>query len=333
MKIAELYKDENLLYETVKDLKCISEDAYGNKVFSGVDDFRTHYRRHIETHNENWSEGTYYASPSSWHAPLSTTGIEKNNDNLKPISIIIDNWERQYYIPYIMAMYNNQDYPKNLLEIIVVDDDSADKEEVLRIVKEQAKLYPDIKMRFIQNYVNKCLGPAKRVNIGIRNASHNICIMNETDTLPLGKNALRGFCHSHNVLKTVTCTGVPVGLSNMKKELDDIFDGSQTCSIRRQLGAPHVVSYDKELFSKIKGYDEQHVGWGGHEGNLGSRYIAAGGKGCVNLDIFTGTLHNFPYPPKQPAAGPGIDDWQKTGIVVNDENWGISEKMEEIELY
>jgi hypothetical protein len=337
MLISEIYKDETLIYNNLKELKCIQTDIYNNKICTGIDDFRIHYKRHLETHNESWGEGTYYAAPSSWHGSLSTTGIEKNQ-YLKPITVVIDNWERQYYIPYIMAMYNNQDYPKKLLEVIVVDDDSKDKEGVLKIVMEQAKLYPDIKMRFIQNYVNKCKCPAKRVNIGIRHASHNICIMNETDTLPLGKSFLRGICYSHNVDKNIWCTGIPIGFPPMLKTLDDMFDPAHPAGVKRQLGAPHVVSYDRDLFCKIRGYDEQHVGWGGHEGNIASRMMRAGGRGVVNLEIYTGTLENFPYPPGTPHAAPGIDDWQRGEIVdksgvVNDENWGISEKMEEVDLY
>lgn len=304
-------KNEESIYEQFKNI---------------IDDIRYQYIRHIQIKDENWTAGIHYCAPSSWYADIpQDIGIEMDNNNLKPITIALTNWERQVYIPAVLDMYNNQDYPKNLIEILIVDDQSANKEEVLNIVKEQAKLYPDIKMRFIQSYFTKTI--VTRANIGVRHASNDIVIINETDMIPLGKNYLRGICYLHNKFNNLSCTGIPIGLGTK----DDMVN--RRCGVFNRFGGG-VFTFNKQLFSQIRGLDEKRDGWGGHEGNIASRYLAVGGKIALNLHIYSGNLPNFPVPlpPGVVPAGTGGDDWQQ-GIVINDENWGISPGMKEIDLY
>lgn len=95
----------------------------------------------------------------------------------------------------------------------------------------------------------------------------------------------------------------------------------------------YVSSFNKELFSKIRGCDEHTIGWGGHEENITTRYRQVGGKIAMNTSIYSAQLPNFPreLPPgiiKRHTGG----HWQED-IIINDENWGISEKMEDINLY
>jgi len=317
-------KSENTIYEKLKDSKFLCNDVY-----TGIDDIRNQYNRHIGTHNENFVGGVYYAAPYSWCADIPQE-VNINDNDLKHITVAILNWERQIYIPFIMEIYNNQDYPKNLIEILIIDDCSTNKTEVLNIIKEQVRLYPNLKIRFVQNYVNKCNGPPKRTNMGVRLATHDIVIINETDNLPLGKNYLRGVCYAHNRFKNVSSTGIPISFPG--NVLTDIFkDDSSGYHIMNRFGTG-VFSFNKELFSKIRGFDEKHIGWGGHEGNIYSRYVKAGGRCFLNLNMYSGNLPNFPVPPGEAPAGPGTDDWQQCDII-NDENWGISERMEEINLY
>ena len=322
--IAEWLKSEDSIYEKLK------KDKRTENIYTGIDSIRDAFTNHMVKSIEDWSSKSYYCAPSSWYVKI-PQGIETDNDKLKPITIALLNWERQYYIPYVLDMYNNQDYPKDLIEILIIDDNSVDKKEVLNIVKEQAKLYPELKMRFIQNYVDICQGPPKRTNMGVRLASHNIVIINESDNLPLGKNYLRGICHDHNEFKNIMSIGIPISFTHYK-DLNDVFrHDTDNYTVMNRFGNG-VFTFDKELFSKIRGFDEKHIGWGGHEANICSRYLGAGGKLFLNLNIFSGNLPNFPIEPKSQPAGGGLDDWQK-GIIINDENWGLTEKYEEIDLY
>lgn len=259
------------------------------------------------------------------------SGVEVDNNSLKPISIIVANWERHYYIPFVIEMYHSQDYPKNLIEILIVDDDSTDKQTVLNIIKDQTILYPDLKIRFIQNYVNKNHNSAKRLNIGIRHSSHDIIIINGTDVLPLGTNYLRGICYAHNRFKNSFCIGISIGFQYKNiSNLNNIFECP--CIIIGRLDHDNAVSFDRELVSKIRGYDEKHIGWGGLE-SIYQRYMSLGGKCFVNTSIFSAMLPNFPIPLPPGIRTDHTGGYWQDGIVINDENWGMTEKMEEIYLY
>lgn len=333
-------KSEDEIYNKLKDLRNIYGDTW-----TGIDDLRKNYYKYIETGK---MEGKGYSIYQSNKYINISSGIETDNNKLKSISIIITNWERQYYISLIMEMYNNQDYPKNLLEFIIIDDDSANKTEILSIAKEQVRLYPDLKIRLIQNYVNRCYNPTKRRNIGIRTAKNNIVVLNETDTLPLGRNFLRGICFSHNQYQKLNCLPINISFANnvcesddQEMNWDDISQALyQDVKIHYRLEHEYVQSWDKELISGIGGYDEKAAGWGGHDWNTVDRYHRAGGKIAVNTAIYSGLLKNFgrklpsnanrPFHSEFPSQGTA--NFQP-GDIINNENWGISEKMEEINLY
>lgn len=327
-------KDENEIYNRLKDFKCMFGD-----VSTGIDDLRYRYYRFLET---GIMEGKYrhYRLDRYLNMP---PGIETDNNNLKPISIVLSNWERYYYIPLIMEMYHNQDYPKNLIEIVIVDSNSTDKTVLLDTIKEQVKLYPDLKIRFIQDYIST-YGPMKRQNIGIRYSSHDIIIINETDLLPLGKNFLRGICYVHNKFKNAFCLGIVISFAGCVGESEDTEfhydDVSQTlnerCWVHYRLDHMYINSFNKELISSIHGFDEV-PGWGGQEENTTNRYCAHGGKVILNTSIFSAIIRNFAR--KLPS---GIIKYHSSsdchfpnyyrGIIANDENWGTSDKIEEINL-
>lgn len=334
-------KNEDNIYDKLKDLKNIYGDTW-----TGIDDIRKNYYKYLETGKMG---GRGYAVYQLDRYINISSGIEKDNNKLKPISVIITNWERQYYIPLIMEMYNNQDYPKNLLEFIIVDDDSVNKTEVLSITKEMARLYPNFEIRFIQNYANRYYNPTKRRNIGIRLAKNNIVLLNETDTLPLGRNFLRGICYSHNQFRNLNCLPINISFANNVCESDDQEmnwndDISQALNnearVHYRLEHEYVQSWNRELIYSIRGYDEKAVGWGGHDWSTIGRYRQVGGRMAINTAIYSGLLKNFGRKLPSNATRPfhsqfpnqGVASFQP-GIIVNDENWGISEKMEEINLY
>lgn len=317
-------KREEEIYNRYKDLKNVNES-----IRTGIDDIRKIYYEYL---NGNNFTGPYSIHDRGRNLNI-PSGIE-STENLRPVSIVISNWERYYYIPLILEMYNNQDYPHNLIEILIIDDDSKDKNVLLNTIKEHVKLYPDLKIRFIQNYINKCQNPAKRRNIGIRHSSYDIVIVNESDTIPLGRYFLRGICYAHNKFERMSCIGISIAFSvnNYVDNLLKIFDDHSVVTFR--LDHDYIMSFNKELVSKIRGFDEKTVGYGGLEGNICYRYDQIGGRVFLNTSIYSAALPNFPKPLPSDITNivPASYGWQNT-IVINDDNWGISEKMEEINLY
>lgn len=305
-----------------------NEDEIYNRMKYMIDDIRKNYEIYIKTNQ--LEDKSYWKYERKLYLDEPYIGIETDNNKLRPISIIIGNWERYYYIPLALEIYNSQDYPKDLIETIIVDDNSTDKANLLRIIKEQVKLYPELKIRFIQNYINKTFSPVGRINIGVRNSYHDIVIMHDNDIIPLGKNYLRGICHAHNIFMNVCCSPIPLGTNITMQEDDIVFSGY---GVIKRLENMHAPSFSKELFSKIRGFDELHIGYGGHEGNLINRYATAGGKFAINTSIYSLLLPNFPKPLPPDSIPAGDGQYWQPGTIINDDDWGTSEKMEEINLY
>lgn len=325
-----------LIPEWLKD-----EDKIYNKLKDQIDDLRAAYRKHIDTKNESFIPNPYHTYYRNRYIDI-LAGIETDDRALKPISIVIGNWERYYYLPFIIEMYYDQDYPKDLMEIVIIDDNSSNKEYVLKLVKEQAKLYPNLKIRFIQNYINYSCTSIIRVNIGVRHSLHNIVIVADSDQLPLGKNYLRGMCYSHNNSKNIRIVSVPIAINFEMRSTDGIDGIAKTFNdtnyidfaVIKRLDHLHLPAFNRSLFSQIHGYDETQFGWGGTEGNMIFRWALAGGKYVINTAIFEASLSNFPIPlPDGVLPGPDGKWSICSTIVANDDNWGVTKKMEEIDLY
>jgi hypothetical protein len=276
--------------------------------------------------------------PCGWHYP-ELGGIENDNSKLRTITIVISNWERECYIPYIINQYYYQDYPLDKLEILVVDDDSVNKEAILIMMQEQVKLYPELKIRFIQNYYNCEHGAKTRRNIGFRHASNDIVVINESDTLPINADFLRGICYTHNLRERLHCIPMACSLNHIENnyqplgytDLLPLFK----LSLQRhsRIGHDYITSLERKVAFEMRGYDQNPVGWGGGEGNLVHRLTYGGGLIHLNTAIMSIELPNFPqHVPNQDVRW-GISSPWCNEYTANDENWGITKQMKEFNLY
>lgn len=262
-------------------------------------------------------------------------------DNFKPISIIITNWERGFYIPFIIAMYSFQEYPKELLEFIIVDDNSSDKENTLNICKKLSKEYPEFKIRYIQNYISKKNIIATRRNMGIRHASHDIILMNESDNIPFRRDFLKGISYSHSLKKNLCCMPLachfilpgdfPHGNVALNfSTIEEVFN--LEIKPHDRLAHDYIISMDKESLFAMHGYNENVFGYSGHEDNLLVRFYIGGGRIHLNTYILSGNLPNFPF------TIPEIINYKRyknfdNEYMANINSWGITENFEEIDLY
>jgi len=96
-----------------------------------------------------------------------------SHENYPLVSVVILNWNGGDYLRMCVKSVIETDYPKNLLEVAVVDNGSTDGSA--RLAK---KKYPQIKL--IENGSN--LGFCVGNNIGIKYASGNLIILLNNDT-------------------------------------------------------------------------------------------------------------------------------------------------------
>ncbi len=119
------------------------------------------------------------------------------------VSIIVPCYNAEKNIGFTLDSLLNLDYPKDMIEIIVVDDKSKDRST--DVVRRYAKKYKNIKL--IVNSRNSG-GAAEPTNIGIKAAKYDYIAVTDDDSTPQ-RDALRkmiGFLQQDNKVGGVTCS-------------------------------------------------------------------------------------------------------------------------------
>jgi len=239
--------------------------------------------------------------------------------------VVITNWKRQRFIPSIIEQLSNQSYPKDKYEVIIVDDNTPNKEEVYDIVGDVASRHEDIKFRLFETHENVTHNPALRYNVGIRHAANEVVILNESDVLMQGE-----FLHqtSQNHEKDTMLWLGP--------EVIDV-DGRGARKVASFRGVCDLgASIRKAHLHRIRGFDERTRGWGGIESDLWNRITKIGvhyrkdpdmkalhqAVEIAGIDVkyfFEGAAKPGPSPPY-------------VGVQCNPESWGTLPTLEEIKL-
>lgn len=120
----------------------------------------------------------------------------------EPVSVIMPCYNAEKTIGKGIEAILDLDYPKNMIELIVVDDKSSDNS--VKVVKEYVKRYKNV--RLIVNKRNSG-GAAEPTNIGIKNAKYDYVAVADDDSTP-DRDALRkmiGFLQKDKKVGAVTC--------------------------------------------------------------------------------------------------------------------------------
>lgn len=237
------------------------------------------------------------------------------------LSIIVTNWKRQKYLPAILEQLAGQSYPKDRYEVIIIDDDTPNKEEVYKIVKDLVHKYENIKIRFFETHKQITHNPALRYNIGIRKASNEIILLNESDTLQIGE-----------YLQRVNMNHQKQGNIFLSPILYDLHDdGSRSSTPFRGPLVDLGGSIRKEHFFKVKGCDETYQGWGGLENRLQDRLKLINVK-ChkdPELEVLhKGWQKNEGVPFPKEGRADAAHKYPGTGR--RDDEWGTIDTLEEI---
>jgi glycosyltransferase involved in cell wall biosynthesis len=245
------------------------------------------------------------------------------------ISVIITNWKRQKCIPSIIEQLNSQKYPKDKYEVIIVDDNTPDKDEVYSIVKALVHKYGDIKFRFFETHRNVTLNPALRYNIGARHASNDIILLNESDVLMQGEY-LQKVSENHEKDPNLFLGPELIHV--------DRFGKTRVCVERGpcDLGG----SIRKKHYFAVRGFDERTMGWGGIESDFAERLKLIGvhyRKDPTLIALHRAVelcgikLEDFSKDMAKPASH--YKGWPPfVGATPNPKTWGTLDTLEEIKF-
>jgi len=241
------------------------------------------------------------------------------------ITVVISNWKRQKCIPSIIQQLDGQAYPKDKYEVIIVDDDTPNKEEVYQIVRKQAQEHPTINLSLYETHKQVTRNPALRYNIGAKKARNEIVLLNESDVL-----------QEAEYLQTVNAEHQADTKLFLGPELVSQYpDGHREVESFRgpcDLGG----SVRREHYHAITGFDERTRGWGGIEDDFHNRLkeIGVNYRKCTRLialhrrvelcgidpaEFFMDTETYRGWPPK-------------AGVRPNPETWGTLDTLEQINL-
>lgn len=181
----------------------------------------------------------------------------------EPVSIIMPCYNEGEHIGEAIESLLALDWPKNMLEIIVVDDCSTDNSA--SVVRRYEKKHSNV--RLIVNKKNSG-GAAQPTNIGIRNARYSYIAVADADSTP-DKEALRkmiGFLQEDENVGGVTCSingknknnfieklqAIEYAIIAFTRKLLDPVDGVYI------MPGPFAL-YRKEVLQKVGGFDEKNM--------------------------------------------------------------------------
>lgn len=152
-----------------------------------------------------------------------------------PVSIVMPCYNESESVGHAIESLLNLDYPKEMIEIIVVDDKSTDNS--VDIIKKYVQKYPG-KIKLIVNSRNSGRA-AEPTNIGVRAAKYDLVAVTDADSTPQPDALIKmiGFLQENDKVAAVTC-------AVMAK-------GSETFMQRLQMIEYSIISWSRKLLDCV----------------------------------------------------------------------------------
>jgi len=193
------------------------------------------------------------------------------------VSVVIPTYNQRDVLKKALECLFQQDYPKDRYEIIVVDDGSTDgTKEMIN------SLFPPCRLVYLRQNRK---GPHIARNLGIKNAWGKIVIFIDSDIF-VPPNFINEHMRFHRRFKDVVVSGPTVRTDNLK----DVFKDIKKRKFRESLAwsGPSLItsnlSVKREFLLKVGGFDEDFVGMGWHDWELGLRLKKLGLKVKRNVE-------------------------------------------------
>jgi hypothetical protein len=244
------------------------------------------------------------------------------------VSIIVDNYNRSYLLPFIMRAYTYQAEPVPA-EMIIIDDESDPQDHFCDFVRNGIEIIkPFFKVRAFKAY-GTTRNAGQVLNIGVKQSTGEILVLNHSDMVPATPNVLMRIIEWHKGPKNLYLT-------------PKLVCTHPDFTIRSDVTLPQGVSISRELFYKIGGYDERFKGYGPEDVDISYRII----HGMMDINSRRLEAENIVYMHLEQAKIPIRDGFlhkdenehllfendRNRVWVVNPHGWGICPRLEEIEI-
>lgn len=182
---------------------------------------------------------------------------------LESISIVMPCYNEGHHIGEAIEALLNLDYPKEMIEIIVVDDKSSDNSA--EVVRRYAEKYSNVRL-FVNS--RNSGGAAEPQNIGIRNAKYDYIAVVDSDSVP-ERDALKkmiGFLQEDKKVGVVTCSILVKKPINLLQRLQayEYFIIAFTRKLLDMVDSVYVTPgplalYRKEVLMKVGLFDTKNM--------------------------------------------------------------------------
>jgi len=192
------------------------------------------------------------------------------------ISIIIPNYNGKKVLKFSLTSLANQTFPKDMYEVIVVDNASTD--DSLKVIEDIKKKYPKCSIKVIR--LKKNLGYGRAINIGALNAKFDLILASNNDIIFHPKyleNLYKTYCHAKRRDGRVVAAQ---GLHMYYPEVNCIYNAGGLFWALSGRYRFYGTCLTKDEFSKI-------IKWA-REGRTGFSYIAFpnGAGALIEKEIF-----------------------------------------------
>lgn len=253
------------------------------------------------------------------------------------ISVLMTNHRRSPFIPYVLKRIYEQNFPKDRYEVILIDDNSRD--DCWEIMERSLKNFPDLNVRCFETHKNVTWNWSLAMNIAARQAKNDVLILTTTDGLLMGE-FLEAVARHHS--------------SRPHMIISPALQGEWFVVNRTECDGG--ASLLREDYHKIRGYDERMRGWGSFDTDFFNRLKRAGVPKGMDPTYFWNHLgqiyswlgvkknNAFYHPETGELIYPDVvklghenkngfldnENFRMGLTVVNDENWGTLDTLEEM---
>tara|TARA_R110002096_G_scaffold97656_2_gene217558 strand:+ start:119 stop:883 length:765 start_codon:yes stop_codon:yes gene_type:complete len=204
--------------------------------------------------------------------PFSEPTINLLDKDLPDVSILCPCWRRRKFVSMIIANITGLDYPKEKLELCILQDGDQDLFIDDERYQNFVKLLHPVKVNYIyEKDIRRTIGEKR--NKLVKMASHKYCANMDSDDIYI-PSYIR---HSINSLKEFNA-GITTSASMLfvYPKLD--FKTSAIHCIKKVQGHEACCVYTKKYFNSMKGYNKSSQG-------EGVKLLSGSDNKIINLDI------------------------------------------------